>query len=98
VLVNELVAGELAGLLGLPCAEVAVVEIGEDFWELNRGLQNQYSPLLSTGNHFGIEEIKDKWRQPPRPLIAQAANKEDFPGIIVFVVLPANLDSQGLCF
>ena len=95
VLVNELVAGELASLLELPCAEVATVEIQSDFLELNRELRSQYSPMVSTGSHFGIVEVKEKWRHPPRPLIARVANKEDLPGIVLFDVWTLNGDRNN---
>jgi hypothetical protein len=95
ILANEIVAGEIAALLGLPCAEVATVEVSSDFLDLNSSLRDQYTPRISPGNHFGVVEIRDRWRNPPRPLIAKVANKDDFPGVVLFDVWTLNTDRNN---
>jgi hypothetical protein len=91
VLVNELVAGQVACFLGVPCPELALVQV--DQWLVDGTPEiRQRTPGAAGGIHFGSREVPGCYQNPSRSLIPQATNAAEFPMVIVFDALTMNTD------
>jgi hypothetical protein len=92
VLVNELVASQIALRLGVPTPETVLMEVTTPFLQANTFLERRYAHSVSTGKHFGSRLLRNMFDNPPTSLIAGARNRIDFPAVIVFDVLTNNSD------
>lgn len=102
ILVNEMLGAALAGLLGLPVAPVAVIDLPETmvflhegmFIEL-RGRRIPCQPGLCFGSQFRLDA-----RSWPSYSVAPEAveNRADFLGMLVFDKWASNTDGRQMIF
>ncbi len=106
ILANEMLAGKLARTLGLPVPEQEVVEVSEWLVEHTPDLYIQRGAervRCTSGFQFGSRFPCDPLRTPvydflPDALLPSVANRDSFPGILVFDKWTCNCDSRQLVF
>ena len=95
-LVNELMANSIARFLGVPCPEGKLINIGQEFLDYNPALQRRFGAMpISPGWHFGVEELKDIYKNPPPATLARIHNVSAVPAILVFDILMCNTDRNS---
>jgi hypothetical protein len=95
VLVNELVAGSCAGLLAMPCPEVALVEVTDDLINAEPNLAQFVGRAVSPGMHYGIKYVRNAYRKPPPGYVAKIANPADIASVIAFDAWTLNSDRNN---
>ncbi|MCZ6491728.1 MAG: phosphatidylinositol kinase [Acidobacteria bacterium] len=106
ILANEMLAGKLARTLGLPVPEPEVVEVSEWLVEHTPEMYIQWGAEripCASGFQFGSRFPCDPLRTPvydflPDSLLPAVANRDSFPGILVFDKWTCNCDSRQLVF
>jgi len=106
VLVNELLATNLAALLGLPTTPVAIIEVTEDLIWLTPDLcveRPQTRTPCKHGLQFGSRYPGDPHHQTlldflPDKQVLSARNLSDFVGMLVFDTWTCNTDGRQVIF
>ncbi len=90
VLVNELVCGRLAAKLNVPCPEVVIVQVDDEFARASKAAA---VTAVEAAEHYGMRRI-DFWRNPPPEALARVQNREDFAGMVAFDAWVKNHDRK----
>jgi hypothetical protein len=107
ILANELIAGKLAKLLGLPSPETCLVEVREELIDLTPGLAIKLhtrkilvEPGLAFGSQYAFHKNGDGRRLrglvdvPFRGIAEQVENLQDLLGILMFDKWTCNTDHR----
>jgi len=81
-LVNDLVAHEVAGVLGVPLPGHRLVFLTRQLaW--GREARESVGWPVSTGPHFGVERVSPVLAEPTHSLIPRCDNRKSFPGCVM---------------
>jgi hypothetical protein len=95
ILVNDLVAHEVAGVLGVPLPGHRLVFLTRQLaW--GREIRESVGWPVSAGPHFGVERVSPVLAEPTPSLIPRCVNRESFPGYVMLNALILNYDAIGL--
>jgi hypothetical protein len=106
ILVNELLGTQLAALLGLPTAAVAIIDVSEDLIRLTPDLCMELPRRripCQQGLHFGSRYLADPHRTSlmnalPDHLLLAVENLNEFIGMLVFDKWTCNTDGRQAIF
>ena len=94
-LVNDLVAHEVAGVLGVPLPGHCLVFLPRQLaW--GREVREILGWPVSAGPHFGVERVSPVLAEPTPSLIPRCDNRESFPGYVILNALMLSYDAIGL--
>jgi hypothetical protein len=92
-LVNDLVAHEVAGVLGVPLPDHCLVFLPRQLaW--GREVREIVGWPVSAGPHFGVERMSPVLAEPTPSLIPRCVNRESFPGYVMLNALVLNYDAH----
>jgi len=93
-LVNDLVAHEVAGVLGVPLPGHCLVFLPRQLaW--GREARESVGWPVSTGPHFGVERVSPVLAEPAPSLIPRCDNRKSFPGYVMLNALIMNYDAPN---
>ena len=106
VLANEMLATRLGGLLGLPMPRVAAIEVCPWLIEHTQELRIETGGVRTEcrpGLHFGCEYAIDPadghlFDYLPENMLAQIANLDDFPRVLILDKWTCNADGRQVVF